>query len=109
VRPCLLLLLARGPAHGYELTEAIARCGLNDAPPDSGGVYRTLRQMERDGLVQSHWQPTESGPARRVYALTEAGEAALHVCAACIRARRERLETFLRTYEARFPTEAPET
>jgi poly-beta-hydroxybutyrate-responsive repressor len=41
---------------------------------DSGTVYRTLRQLEKDGLVSSFWDTSESGPARRMYALTAAGD-----------------------------------
>jgi poly-beta-hydroxybutyrate-responsive repressor len=41
---------------------------------DSGTVYRTLRQLERTGLVSSFWDTSESGPARRMYSLTKAGE-----------------------------------
>ena len=41
---------------------------------DSGTVYRTLRQLEKSGLVSSFWDTSESGPARRMYSLTKTGE-----------------------------------
>ena len=41
---------------------------------DSTTVYRTLRQLEKAGLVSSFWDTSESGPARRMYSLTKAGE-----------------------------------
>ncbi|GIW13228.1 MAG: PadR family transcriptional regulator [Tepidiforma sp.] len=62
-------------AYGYELTQRLAQAGLPQ--PDSGTVYRTLRQLERSGLVSSFWDTSESGPARRMYSLTAAGEAFL--------------------------------
>ena len=37
-------------------------------------MYRTLRQLERSGFVSSFWDTSESGPARRMYSLTKAGE-----------------------------------
>ena len=37
-------------------------------------MYRTLRQLERTGLVSSFWDTSESGPARRMYSLTKAGD-----------------------------------
>ena len=41
---------------------------------DSGTVYRSLRQLEKTGLVSSFWDTSESGPARRMYSLTKAGD-----------------------------------
>jgi poly-beta-hydroxybutyrate-responsive repressor len=37
-------------------------------------VYGTLRQLEKTGLVSSFWDTSESGPARRMYSLTKAGD-----------------------------------
>jgi PadR family transcriptional regulator PadR len=75
LRPCLLLLLAEGTGHGYELLEQVHRLGLAKADP--AGVYRCLRAMDEEGLVRSHWQPSMSGPARRTYAITDEGTARL--------------------------------
>lgn len=75
VRPCLLLLLAEGPSHGYELLEQVRRLGVRNA--DAGGLYRCLRAMEQSHLVSSWWEPSQAGPARRSYVLTEAGREAL--------------------------------
>lgn len=75
VRPCLLLLLAEGPSHGYELLEQVRRAGVRNA--DAGGLYRSLRSMEQSGLVSSWWEPSQAGPARRSYVLTDDGRQAL--------------------------------
>ncbi len=71
----LLAFLRRWNAYGYQLVQELARAGL--ANIDSTTVYRTLRQLERAGLVSSFWDTSESGPARRMYSLTKAGEAFL--------------------------------
>ncbi len=71
----LLAFLRGWNAYGYELTQRLAQAGLPQS--DSGTVYRTLRQLERAGLVSSFWDTSESGPARRMYSLTQAGEAFL--------------------------------
>lgn len=72
MEPVLLLLLHQGANHGYELVNALESFGLGDVAP--GPVYRTLRELEAAGLVQSEWDTESSGgPARRVYCLTEAG------------------------------------
>ena len=68
----LLAFLKASNAYGYELTQRITDAGL--PPFDSAAVYRTLRQMEGTGLVSSFWDTSESGPARRMYSLTAAGE-----------------------------------
>ena len=73
----LLAYLRRWNAYGYQLVQELGKAGL--ASFDSTTVYRTLRQLERAGLVSSFWDTSESGPARRMYALTQAGEAMLDV------------------------------
>ena len=71
LRPCLLLALSGGPSHGYELLDKVREMGLRVA--EAGGLYRTLRAMEHDELVRSWWEPSQSGPARRTYSLTDHG------------------------------------
>jgi len=100
VRPRLLLQLSKKPAHGYELLEALEKENL--PTPDPSTLYRTLRQFEKDGLVQSTWDTSGGGPARRVYELTNQGAEALHAWATNIRRTRRRLDKFLAEYEARF-------
>ena len=41
---------------------------------DSGTVYRTLRQLEKGGMVDSFWDTSRNGPARRMYSLTKTGD-----------------------------------
>lgn len=73
----LLAFLRRSNAYGYALVQELANAGLPGF--DSTTVYRTLRQLEKAGLVSSFWDTSESGPARRRYSLTKAGEAFLDV------------------------------
>lgn len=68
----LLAFLRRWNAYGYELVQELGKAGLPGF--DSTTVYRTLRHLERTGLVSSFWDTSESGPARRRYSLTRAGE-----------------------------------
>lgn len=73
----LLAFLRRWNAYGYQLVQELGKSGLPSF--DSTTVYRTLRQLEKAGLVSSFWDTSESGPARRMYSLTTAGEAFLDV------------------------------
>ncbi|HUF53907.1 MAG TPA: helix-turn-helix transcriptional regulator [Dehalococcoidia bacterium] len=68
----LLAFLRKSNQYGYALVQELAKAGLPDF--DSTTVYRTLRQLEKAGLVSSFWDTSESGPARRRYAVTNAGE-----------------------------------
>lgn len=68
----LLAFLKGWNAYGYQLAQKLAAAGLPES--DSGTVYRTLRQLEKTGMVSSFWDTSESGPARRMYSLTKAGE-----------------------------------
>lgn len=77
LRPCLLLLLAEGASHGYELLDQIAQLDLDRSDP--ARLYRALRAMDEEGLVHSEWEPSDVGPARRIYALTAEGREWLHL------------------------------
>jgi len=91
--PCLLLLLAESADHGYDLVSRLRP--LVDADGDPGAVYRTLRHLERDGLVTSQWLPANGAPARRSYQLTDAGHQALRERVVDVRELRDTLDRFL--------------
>lgn len=94
--PAALLLLAEGPAHGYELLSRLGEVFPRAAnPPEAGGFYRLLRGLEGDGAVSSSWAMPEAGPARRVYRLTDHGRAELDSWAEAIAAEIETMRAFL--------------
>lgn len=97
LRPCLLMLLSEQTAHGYDLMEQLPELGVAHADP--GGLYRTLRAMEQEGLVTSWWEPSDAGPARRTYAVTEEGQDWLHAWAGSLREVSRVLEHFVKRYE----------
>ena len=104
LQPQLMLLLLKKPAHGYEMMDLLAQ-DAETPEADPGLLYRTLRQLEEDGLVRSAWDTEGRGPARRVYELTDEGLEYLHAWAVNIRKTRQRLDRFLADYEAYFPAE----
>lgn len=97
LRPCLLLLLAEGTSHGYELLDQIAALGMDRVDP--GGLYRCLRAMDEEGLVRSTWEPSASGPARRTYELTDEGREWLHLMAGSLAEVSRSLATYRRRYQ----------
>lgn len=105
-RPCLLLLLAEEPAHGYELMERLRPFGFLTNDPAT--VYRGLRQMEADGLVHSRWDTSGRGAARRIYALTSDGSDMLAAWARTLEQNRRILGHFQERYD-RAAVQAAET
>lgn len=97
LRPCLLLLIAEAPTHGYDLLERLATFGFERDP---GGLYRALRAMEREGLLQSEWELSTTGPGRRRYRLTPPGRQRLQTEAALLHQTRSLVEAYLGRYRA---------
>lgn len=97
LRPCILLLLKEGSSHGYDLLEKLGEFGFHRGDP--GGLYRTLRSMEKEGLVSSWWETSDIGPARRTYQPTEEGEDWLHAWAGALSESKRLVSTFLDRYD----------
>ncbi len=93
----LLAFLRNWPAYGYQLVRELSKAGL--PVTDSATVYRTLRQLERSGLVSSFWDTSESGPARRMYSLTRAGETFLNLWLDLLSHYQNILQSTLNSYE----------
>lgn len=92
----LLLILREWSLSGYELMKRLGMFGF--AAMNTGTLYRVLRQMEQDGMVSSNWDTTGGGPARRVYSITEAGEAYLKLWAGSLEQYRKMMEMFFQLY-----------
>jgi poly-beta-hydroxybutyrate-responsive repressor len=97
----LLAFLRNWSAYGYQLVQELAKAGLPAF--DSATVYRTLRQLERAGLVSSFWDTSTSGPARRMYSLTKAGETVLSLWIDVLSHYQSVLQRALRAYEKQDP------
>ena len=74
--PLLILsVLFEGARHGYAIAREIERMSENALRMREGTLYPALRILEQDGLIESAWETPPSGPARKVYTLTQAGRA----------------------------------
>src|SRR5919201_1227466 len=80
MRDVILSLLAKEPAHGYELRQRLTRAlGPAGGGLNPGQGYVTLSRLERAGLVEAQEVPQASHPDKKVYELTAAGlERVLH-------------------------------
>ena len=61
--------------YGFDLVRGLA--DANGMVTSEGTIYPLLSRLRRDGLVESQWRESPSGPPRRYYRLTEPGRQAL--------------------------------
>jgi hypothetical protein len=62
VGPCILLLLAERPDHGYALANRLKEFGF--AESSTASLYRELRRLEDVGLTHSYWEASQTrGPS----------------------------------------------
>ena len=95
LHPCLLLLLKEQPGYGYDLVSRLKKLGIDD---DSASVYRALRVLEEKRAVSSSWKTSSSGPARRIYDLTTAGEEQLQAAMQAAVAMHAAIQRYFRRY-----------
>lgn len=94
--PYVLLAIQAQRAHGYLIEQYLRGLGL--AQVEMSTLYRTLRQLEKQGLVTSVWEAGPGGPARRVYSLTDNGRGWLQTGAATLAAYRASIDAFFGRY-----------
>jgi PadR family transcriptional regulator PadR len=68
----VLAVIAKGETYGYEILSTLESVGFDGVGDAS--VYGTLRRLEQAGHVTSRLAASDSGPARKYYAVTPAGE-----------------------------------
>jgi DNA-binding PadR family transcriptional regulator len=69
----LLGLLKESDRHGYDLKQSYDRRFGSSRPVRFGQVYRTLAQLQRDGLVEVVGVEPGAGPDRKRYSITAEG------------------------------------
>ncbi len=72
---CVLETIKHDQTYGYEITQRLREQGFVDVV--EGTVYAILVRLEKNGLVRSEKKPSEVGPPRKFYDLTDAGVAEL--------------------------------
>ncbi|HBJ80353.1 MAG: PadR family transcriptional regulator, regulatory protein PadR [Pseudothermotoga sp.] len=85
--PSILIILKKKSIHGYSLIEDLESIGIDTSLLHPSIVYRTLRMMEMHGLVSSDWNTEGTGPARRIYTITDTGKGFLREW--CLKAKRD--------------------
>jgi DNA-binding PadR family transcriptional regulator len=72
IRTAALLLLAEEPRNGYQIMQEVQERSDGVWSPSPGSVYPALQQLEDEGLIRS-----QESDGRKLYALTDAGNAYL--------------------------------
>jgi PadR family transcriptional regulator PadR len=67
----VLAVTAEEDAYGYDVLRRLRGAGLNEIGEAS--VYGTLRRLYTAGALTSYMVPSEEGPARRYYGITDRG------------------------------------
>ena len=73
----LLGLLADGPRSGYDIKKEVEQVLSHFWTESYGNIYPTLRRLHEDGLADRRSEPSQSGPPRSVYSITQDGLAEL--------------------------------
>jgi PadR family transcriptional regulator len=67
----VLAVIAQGETYGYEILATLEQAGFDGVGDAS--VYGTLRRLEQAGHLTSRLAASDSGPARKYYAVTPSG------------------------------------
>jgi len=67
---CVLALLTQ-PRYGFEIVQRLGQ--IDGMLTSEGTIYPLLGRLRRDGLVDTDWRESPTGPPRRYYALTAEG------------------------------------
>ena len=73
---CVLDIIARDETYGYEITRRLNALGFDEVV--EGTVYTILLRLEKNGLVDVRKKPSDMGPPRKFYKLTDTGRTQLH-------------------------------
>ena len=101
MQPSILMALRLKPSYGYELIQEIQRFGFVEGTAPPGMIYRHLREMEENGLVRSEWETEGTGPAKRMYQLSEEGQAVLGFWIEYMEKQAGKLLNFVKIYRGK--------
>jgi PadR family transcriptional regulator, regulatory protein PadR len=95
----LLLQLANAPAYGSMLVKKLEE-ELPYCFSDSAIIYRSLQDMESNGLVETNWVTNDTGKPVKWYTITPKGLEMLDFLEKDIRKCHANLEYFLSKYQS---------
>ncbi|RDW17188.1 PadR family transcriptional regulator [Oceanobacillus arenosus] len=72
LKGCILSIIKMQPTYGYELSMKLQEFGLPDV--SEGSIYPILLRLQREKLIIGEMRKSDTGPNRKYYQLTEAGQ-----------------------------------
>ena len=69
----VLRTLASGPAHGYGVATLVHQRTDGSLAIEDAALYQSLHRLDRQGLVEAEWRPSQNNRRARYYRLTAAG------------------------------------
>ena len=73
----VLKAVSLGKLHGYGVLLRIEQISGGTLSIEQGALYPALRALESSGLIEGQWQEQAGSPARKIYRLTQTGQAEL--------------------------------
>jgi PadR family transcriptional regulator PadR len=74
----VLKTLALEPMHGYGISIRIEQMSRGVFRLNAGSLFLAIQRLERDGLIDGEWKPTENNRRAKYYALTDKGRKRLN-------------------------------
>ncbi len=69
----VLRTLAGGPSHGFGVASLVHERTDGDLAIEDAALYQALHRLDRQGLLDAEWRPSENNRRARYYTLTPAG------------------------------------
>ena len=69
----ILKAIAAAPLHGWAVAQRINQLSRDVLRVNQGSLYPALQRLERDGWIESGWEPDRRGRDMKFYRLTKAG------------------------------------
>ncbi|ALN61794.1 MULTISPECIES: PadR family transcriptional regulator [Lysobacter] len=90
-----VLASAAEPMYGYQIAKRLEREGEGVLSGKQSALYPVLRNLGAGGLLDSHVEPSVTGPPRRYYRITETGLSVLREWVMAWRATRDSVDSVL--------------
>ena len=72
-KPLVLSILKGGESYGYEIIQRVKKLSEEELNWTDGMLYPVLHRMEKEKLIESNWQTSETGRKRKYYSITQKG------------------------------------
>ena len=99
LRPSILIQLSKSDQHGYALLEGVEEFNFDIDHVDPSLIYRTLRKMEEDCLLESYEGEDSLGPKRKIYHMLPKGKQYLANMIQGLEQRKSEIENLLSAYQ----------